>query len=1146
MAATPHAASGLPASPPYDINPLLTPEQQTLLSTVLTELPAAFAGNAPPMASPDVQHSIHLNNPVPVKQNAYRQSPEKQQVIRRTVEDLLKRGLVRESNSPWSSPVILVPKHDGGWRMCIDYRKLNAQTVKDAYPVPLIDDCLTMCREAKWFTLIDIKDAYHHIPMDPVSIPLTAFVTPDGLFEWLRMPFGLAVAPATFQRYVDKGLRGLLGRICTAFFDDCLVFSSGSFEDHVGDVRTVLKRLGEHRLEANLKKCKFGYTEILFVGHVVGRGTIRPDPAKLSAVSQFPTPTGLTTLRSFLGLANYYHRFIRNYSILALPLYQLTRKNTPWEWSGRAEAAFVQLKTALLSAPCLHAPDSTRPYTLQTDASLEGIAAVLSQLDSDQAEHPVCFVSRQLNSAERNYSATELECLAVVWSVGQLEIYLVDKPFTLETDHSALLWMPTKKFENTRVMRWALKLQEFSYTVRHRAGKANGNADALSRCPAPGTAPPEPSHPLSTEVGLTGKSPHFVRTVHAQRADCPFPTHAQARVPLRLLQSRDYGDGVLSRLVASAKTEGGENTSADLSLIDTQEIARLVKAQHAHPPMRQLIDHLLSGATPATFDPIEKLRFLQSAKNYVLMPQTSGAEALYYALHQPRRGLSSMVPFEPRLVVPPEFQLPLLRLFHDTPFAGHFGVKRTYRKISARYYWPTLLVDVTRFVGNCQICQRHKAQRRGPPTPVGMIDPPQSPFELLSMDFIGPLKPRSEDFEHVLVIIDHFTRWAIAIPTQNQNAETVASALVDEVFHKYGVPLRLLSDRGSAFRSQLLIELQRLLRVKPLFTSAHHPQCNGMVERLNGTLKTILSNISQDFKSQWVQVLQAAVFAYNTSVSEATGYTPYFLLYGREALTPGDSLASSAALSDVDAADPVSAWVADLLENLRDAHSLVRTLLSSKLAFTQQQRDQLAQFPTYAVGDKVWLRDSRTDVRTGGNRTSAHPWMGPYTVIQKLSDVNYILRRGPKGVHTTAHLSRMKPFRESLDSEPATADNFPAIAPAAPPRAATSTPLHAAPPSIPSRAPRSRERQGVGGVLGPSEDEECKEALEVADAYAQEGYRAPSPLPAQQSQADTPAASVTQRRRALPRVNLNENVLFPTPAHSAAQRHSLPRRPEGS
>ena len=263
----------------------------------------AFAPHpiAPPPPTLGVKHTIHLTDTNPVKQAPYRQSPQKQQFIQTNVELLESQNLIRKSNSPWSSPIVIVPKHTGELRMCIDYRKLNAQTKKDAYPMPLIEDCLHLCRDAKYLSIIDVQDAYYHILLDQDSRACTAFCTNSGLYEWLVMPFGLCNAPATFQRHVDSILREHVGKTCAAFFDDIVVYTKGSFEQHLLDLEEILKKLATAKLSAKVKKCKFGYNEIIFVGHLVKDGKIMPDPAKLDAVKLHAPPTDLTQLKSFLS-----------------------------------------------------------------------------------------------------------------------------------------------------------------------------------------------------------------------------------------------------------------------------------------------------------------------------------------------------------------------------------------------------------------------------------------------------------------------------------------------------------------------------------------------------------------------------------------------------------------------------------------------------------------------------------------------------------------------------------------------------------------------------------------------------------------------------------------------------------------------------
>ena len=1113
----------------FDINPRLHPQARLMVERKLRQLQkeCCFATSGAPAPAPDVEHVIHLTDPHPIKQNFYRSSPAKTKVTRETVESLLARGLIVPSSSPWSSPTILVPKvHTGEWRMCIDYRKLNARTKKDAYPIPLITDCLQMCKKADYFTLIDIKDAYHHVPMAKESEPLTAFCTPDGLYQWKRMPFGLCNAPATFQRYVDKALRGLIGVNCAAFFDDCLVFTTGTLTDHLKDVEVVMKRLADRKLEANIKKCQFAYWELRFVGHIVSKGTIRPDPEKIAAVKEYPPPINLTQLRSFLGLANYYHRFVPGYARIALPLYQLTRKNVEWNWTAPVNAAFEALKTALVSAPCLHAPDFTKPFTLETDASKIGLAGILTQLADDGQQHPVAYISRQLNKAEQNYHATELECLAVIWAVGQFEPYLIDRPFTLVTDHSALVWLPTKKFENTRVMRWAMKLQEFKYDVRHRAGALNPHADAFSRAPRPGTDPgpttDDPAHAPQE------RSPHYIRSVYA--AACPFPLlEAKIVAPpgawARFHESRPATCGPTwteLRHIRAVRVAGGDaavppDADTGVSLIDLGQLRQLVMDQRADPVLSVLIAFKESKLIPANFSQQQKNRLVRDGQNHLLLAQRDGIPAaLFFCPTKPRRGWASMVPVVPRLVVPPTHRVALLAMFHDAPFSGHLGQRRTYRRLANRYFWDTQLADVIKYVESCETCKRAKIQRSPADAPPRQMHPPTGPFELLSMDFIGPLN-KAEDFTHVLVVVDHFTQWAIAIPTKNTSAETVASVLVDEVFHRYGLPLNILSDRASNFRSTVVDQLHRLLHVKQLFTSAWHPQANGKVERLNATLKDIIHTLEKDetLGMSWIHSLQPAIFAYNTSVSETTNFSPFYLLFGRNPITPGDAIAMAAESAEMPDLETLEPYVYELQGHITNAQGLVRSLLEAKHDLVERERLAYSRIPAYKPGDLVW---SKNNLPTPG-QARPDKFTGPWTVRRRFADTSYELERtvGRKRVITTVHVSRLQPYKQRADPDKRQEQD---IEPASVVASAPSGDSDSAPMDVDQPLPAARVPTPPPAPVPP-----------VAAA---------EPVPAD----DSIGATVRRRHDGRPRPFMGDNAAFRAPLHEVSARYSQPRRPD--
>ncbi|KAG0902961.1 hypothetical protein G6F62_011859 [Rhizopus arrhizus] len=401
---------------------------------------------------------------------------------------MLKQGIIRPSNSPWSSPVVIVRKHDGSPRFCVDYRRLNAATTKDVYPLPRIDDTIHSLGQAKVFSTLDLTSSYWQIELDEEAKPKSAFICRSGLYEFVRMPFGLTNAPATMQRLMDSVLAGLKWQICLVYLDDIICYSP-SFEQHLVDLRSVLNRLRAASLTANIKKCKFTSNRISFLGYVITPDGLHTDPDKVRAVTDFPTPTDVESPRSFLGLAGYYRCFISKFSVLAAPLNDLLKKDATWVWSDSHQQAYSSLQKALTSAPVLRFPDFSRPFELHTDgACTAGIGVILCQRDTrNNRAYAVVFASRSLSSAERNYGVSEVEALAIVWGIKKFAPYLTGTKFTVVTDHHSLQFLNKSKSTDLRgrLACWILALQQHDFDIVYRPGSKNAGPDALSRYPVP-------------------------------------------------------------------------------------------------------------------------------------------------------------------------------------------------------------------------------------------------------------------------------------------------------------------------------------------------------------------------------------------------------------------------------------------------------------------------------------------------------------------------------------------------------------------------------------------------------------------------------------------------------------------------------------
>lgn len=428
------------------------------------------------------RHQIVTDGSSPPYQHPYRMSSPKQDFIRQEVQRLLQEQKIRPSNSPYGAPVVLPLKKNGQYRFAVDYRRLNKITRKDGYPLPRIDDLLDQIRGAQYFSIVDARAGYHQVPMEERDISKTAFVTSDGQYEWLVMPFGLCNAPGTFQRLMNDVLQGLYPKECVVYIDDVLVFGH-TFEEMAERLNRVLHRLAEAKIQINFEKSHLGMKEVEFLGHVVSGNGIRPNPNKLEAVEKYPDPKSKEELLSFLGLCGYFNKFIPNFAELAYPLRLLTRKNSRWAWNDIHTEACRRLKNVLTSAPVLAHYHPQRHLHLFTDASGHGLGATLLQVQEDGAMKPIGFASRLLSSAETNYSTTEKEALALQWAVtDKFHVYLEGHEFTVHTDHAPLCGeLKLKRPSTNRLARIILKLQSFVFKVIHEKGKENKVADALSR-----------------------------------------------------------------------------------------------------------------------------------------------------------------------------------------------------------------------------------------------------------------------------------------------------------------------------------------------------------------------------------------------------------------------------------------------------------------------------------------------------------------------------------------------------------------------------------------------------------------------------------------------------------------------------------------
>ena len=947
---------------------VLDDHQQQELYTLLLGFADVFAFTDNKLGRTNkLHHTIITDTRYPIRSPPRRMPAVHKEEVHKLIQDMLAREIIQPSASPWASPIVIVRKKDGSPRFCVDYRKLNAVTKKDAYPLPRIDDTLDTLSGSQWFSTLDLLSGYWQVEVAEGDREKTAFSTQSGLFEFKVMPFGLCNAPATFQRLMDLVLAGVQWSHCLVYLDDIVVVGN-SFDNHLQNLSVVLQRLREANLRLKPAKCSFCKTQVAYLGHIISRQGVATDSEKTNRVSNWPTPTTALEVQKFLGLASYYRRFVKNYATIASPLHKLTERGRQFSWSNECAAAFATLKQRLVNAPVLAFPDFTQPFVLDTDASHCGIGAVLSQIIDGQ-EKVVAYASRTLSKAERKYCVTRKELLAMVIFIHHFRPYLLGRTFTLRTDHSALKWLQTLKEPEGQLARWLERLQEYQFEVIHRAGKNHSNADAMSRRPP---------------------------CKQCNRDDCDNPNH---------LADENLQPNLVSDLLANSTI---------------QEAPRLVEDNLASLPVANALPiQVNEGMRMAqlnddTLGPIlRQVEANQQPDESTLAGMGHEARQLYQQWEQllvhngqlcrkieDQNGCG----FHLQLVVPRAQKEVILQEVHGGMLSGHLGGNKTFKRLKERFYWPGYSSDAREWCRLCQSCAARKnppQHRRGPLQNIRA----GYPMQIVATDIMGPFPPSKSGNKYILVASDYFTRWVEAFAIPNQEAVTVAKTLTDNVFCRFSMPDQLHSDMGPQFESDIIKELSKLLQIRKTHTTPYHPQSDGLVERLNRTIISMLATIVNDVGGGWEDHLPRICFAYNTSEQESTGFTPFYLMFGRQARIPLDLMFKTPVIE----ARSANHYAWTLRQSLQDAYELVRKNLKTASYKQKDVYDERVHGKPYKVGDLVWLHNPA--IPRGLSRKLYCPWTGPHKVVKKLGSVVYRIQdaRGRRK-RKVVHFNRLKPY----------------------------------------------------------------------------------------------------------------------------------------
>lgn len=933
------------------------------------------------------EQRLRVTDNEPVYSKNYRLPHSQQAEIDSQVDTFLKNNLIEPSTSNYNSPVLIVPKKQKGkWRMCIDYRLINKKVKADRFPLPRIDEILDGLGRAKFFSILDLFQGFHQVPLHESSRDITSFSTNKGSFRWRVVPFGLNVAPNSFSRMMSIAFSGLSPMQCFLYMDDLIVIGA-SEQHHLANLQSVFDACRKSNLKLNPYKCQFFRKEVTYLGHLCTPNGVTPDMSKIDKVKNYPIPQNKDDVKRFVAFANYYRKFIKHFASKAFHLNKITKKKSIFVWTPNCQKAFDALKTSLTTLPILQYPDFTKQFILTVDACKYGTGAILSQMHGEN-DLPVAYASKSFTPGEFNKPTIEQELIAIDFAIRHFRPYIYGTKFLVKTDHRPLVYLYNLKDPSSKLTRIRLELEEYDFVVQHIKGKDNVGADALSRMHI------SEFKRLQNPEQILAITRAMSKKLKSANENEPMPDEQNEIIDInvyenlatlnykklpRLTLCRDlYEDHFNLLIIQNRKTLMKINLSKQ-SVKDRSSLAVVLSMLQAEANRLGLYK-VYTRLDDFLFHETSIEEFKEMGNNHL--------SALKIIIVPPRMKVDNV-----------NEQLNIIRRYHDDPIeGGHAGTKRLFAKISAKYFWKNMMKTISSYVRTCHACQVNKT-RVHTREHMTLTKTPQTPFDIVSIDTIGPLAQSENNNRYAVTIICHLSKYLITAAVPNKDSQTIAKAIFHKFILIYGPMNEILTDRGTEYKNQTLSELCKLLNISLVHSTAHHHETLGNIERNHRTLNEYLRSYLQGIHSKWEEFLPFFTYCYNTTPNTSFNckFTPYDLVFGKN-----PKKLHTLSNQIIDPIYNFDNYVLELKYKLQLAHKTANMLLNIAKEKSKYLYDAKTNLINLKTNDQVLITNE------DGHKLDS-VYLGPFKVIS-LKNKNVAVLDEANNKIIEVHINRIKKY----------------------------------------------------------------------------------------------------------------------------------------